>query len=97
VVDGGAHAGESLLGHVLACRGLPPGPLRAPYCCDLRHLVNQGGMPGLIFGPGSIAEAHRPNESIGLREYLTSIEVLIDFVCAWCRSAAPDTYQEREQ
>ncbi len=97
VVDGGARAGEALLGHVLACRGLPPGPLRAPYCCDLRHLVNRGGMPGLIFGPGSIAEAHRPNESIGLREYLTSIEILIDFICAWCGGTAAETQREEDQ
>jgi acetylornithine deacetylase len=86
-----------MLGHILALRGLPPAPVRAPFCCDLRHLVNQGGMPGLIFGPGSIAEAHRPNESIGLREYLTSIEILIDFICAWCGGTAAETQREEEQ
>ncbi len=39
-----------------------------PYGSDLRHLVNTGGTPGVLFGPGDVAGAHRPNESITVRE-----------------------------
>ena len=39
-----------------------------PYGSDLRHLVNAGGTPGVLFGPGDVAGAHRPNESIAVRE-----------------------------
>ena len=39
-----------------------------PYGSDLRHLVNAGGTPGILFGPGDVAEAHRENESIGVDE-----------------------------
>lgn len=39
-----------------------------PYGSDLRHLVNAGGTPGVLFGPGDVANAHREDESIGVVE-----------------------------
>lgn len=39
-----------------------------PYGSDLRHLVNAGGTPGVLFGPGDVSGAHRPNESIAVSE-----------------------------
>ena len=41
-----------------------------PYGSDLRHLVNAGGMPGVLFGPGDVAHAHREDESIGVAELM---------------------------
>ena len=41
-----------------------------PYGSDLRHLVNAGATPGVLFGPGDVAGAHRPNESIAVSELL---------------------------
>ena len=62
-----------------------------PFCCDMRHLVNQGGIPSIIFGPGTIAQAHKPDEHIDLAEYLACIDHLIDFISEWCNTAAePD-------
>ena len=55
-----------------------------PFACDMRHLVNQGGIPAVIFGPGTIAQAHKPDEHIAIGEYLECIEYLIDFIPAWC-------------
>ncbi len=46
-----------------------------PYGSDLRHLVNVGRTPGILFGPGEIRGAHRENESIPVRE-------LLDGACA---------------
>jgi len=60
-----------------------------PFACDMRHLVNQGGIPSIVFGPGTIAEAHRPDERIPLAEYLACIEHLIEMIVAWCDDA-PD-------
>lgn len=54
-----------------------------PFCCDMRHLVNQGGIPSIIFGPGTIAQAHKPDEHIDLGEYVECIEHLIDFIWSW--------------
>ncbi len=39
-----------------------------PYGSDLRHLVNAGSTPGVLFGPGNVSGAHRPNESIAVSE-----------------------------
>lgn len=39
-----------------------------PYGSDLRHLVNAGKTPGILFGPGNVVEAHRENESIAVSE-----------------------------
>lgn len=55
-----------------------------PFCCDMRHLVNQGSIPSIIFGPGAIAQAHKADEHISLREYLQCIDRLIDFIPRWC-------------
>ncbi len=63
-------------GHGHVCPG--------PFACDMRHLVNQGGIPAIIFGPGTIAQAHKPDEHIAVREYLECIEHLIAFIPAWC-------------
>ena len=41
-----------------------------PYGSDLRHLVNAGGTPGVLFGPGDVSGAHRENESIALRDLM---------------------------
>ena len=61
-------------------RNIQPGP----FACDARHLVNQGNIPSVIFGPGSIAQAHKPDEHIDINEYLKCIEHLISFITSWC-------------
>ena len=60
-----------------------------PFCCDMRHLLNQGGVPAIIFGPGTVSEAHRPDESIDVAEYLQCIEHLIGFIEQWCNQTEP--------
>jgi len=72
------------MGGILKRRGADDAARPGPFCCDMRHLVNQGGIPSIIFGPGTIAQAHKPDEYIDLNEYLTCIEHLIDFIWAWC-------------
>jgi acetylornithine deacetylase len=61
-----------------------------PFCCDARHLVNQAAIPTIIFGPGSIAQAHKPDEHIPMADYLASIEYLIEFIGHWCNLDAVD-------
>lgn len=46
------------------------GVVGVPYGSDLRHLVNAGRTPGILFGPGDVSEAHRENESIGVGELM---------------------------
>lgn len=68
----------------LARRGADGAVRHGPFCCDMRHLVNQGGIPGIVFGPGTIAQAHKPDEHIPVDEYLASIGHLIEFIYHWC-------------
>ena len=76
------------MGDVLTDRGLSGQAKAGPFACDMRHLVNQGNIPTIIFGPGSIAQAHKPDETITLQEYLDSIEHLIAFIWSWCNQPA---------
>lgn len=73
---------------VLAARGGEAAIRPGPFCCDMRHLVNQGGIPSLIFGPGSIEQAHKSDEHIVLAEYLEAIEHLVAFIVSWCNGDA---------
>ena len=59
--------------------GFHPGP----FACDMRHLVNRGRIPTMIFGPGEIAQAHKADECVPVEEYLECIEHLIRFIPAW--------------
>ncbi len=73
------HAGE-----VVGRRGGLAKACAGPFACDMRHLVNQAGIPTIIFGPGSIAQAHKPDEHIVVEEYLQCIDHLIEFIASWC-------------
>lgn len=68
-----------------------------PFACDLRHLVNQGEIPGVVFGPGTIVQAHRPDEHILLSEYLACIERLIEAVWSWCNEAPGPEARGKEE
>jgi acetylornithine deacetylase len=42
----------------------------------MRLLINQGGTPTVMFGPGDVRQAHAPNESVPLTEVVTCARVL---------------------
>lgn len=75
------------MGAVLARAGGDGSVHPGPFCCDMRHLVNQGGIPSIIFGPGTIAQAHQPDEYIVVSDYLTAVDHLIAFIVDWCNYA----------
>ncbi len=78
------------MGQVLTERGISGDPKAGPFACDMRHLVNQGNIPTIIFGPGSIAQAHKPDENITLQEYVDCVEHLIAFIWSWCNQPAEE-------
>jgi acetylornithine deacetylase len=57
--------------------GREPTPQGATYGTDARHYV-EAGIPTVVFGPGSIDQAHFPNETIGWSEVLAAEELLVD-------------------
>jgi acetylornithine deacetylase len=38
------------------------------YGSDMRHLVNDGGTPAVLFGPGDVRNAHRPDEFVPIAD-----------------------------
>ncbi|MDQ2653089.1 MAG: ArgE/DapE family deacylase [Chloroflexota bacterium] len=54
------------------------------YGADMRHFVNTGGMPCLMFGAGDVRQAHAPNESIRIDDILTATTILALFIARWC-------------
>ncbi len=56
--------------------GLPSG-------ADARHLQNNGKIPTVLFGPGSLRDAHSIDEHVELSQYFTAIEVLAVMLRDW--------------
>lgn len=75
-------------------RGESGDVIPGPFACDARHLVNQGGIPSVIFGPGTIAQAHKPDEHIEVDEFLAGIEHLIAFIGTWCNEARDRSFED---
>jgi acetylornithine deacetylase len=56
----------------------------APYGSDLRLMVGLGGVPAVHYGPGSVRQAHAPNEYVSLDEMITATKTLIKIVLDYC-------------
>lgn len=63
------------LGDILAARGLDPKAEGGNYGSDAGRLSPRG-IPCVLFGPGSISDAHQPNESVELKEVVTAADVV---------------------
>lgn len=46
------------------------------YGADMRLLVNQGGIPTVLYGPGDVRRAHRPDEFVPIEDLLTVARVI---------------------
>jgi succinyl-diaminopimelate desuccinylase len=63
--------------------GLPPKLGVATYGSDSSVLQNRVGISNIIYGPGSIAQAHQPNEYIEIDELLKSVDVYLHIARAF--------------
>lgn len=68
---------EKIMGQTPSIRG-------CEYGSDARLLNNYGDIPSVVFGPGSIEQAHAINEYVPVDEYLKSIEILAGIIEDWC-------------
>ncbi len=57
----------------------------ATYGADMELFVNLGHIPTIIYGPGSIVHAHKPDEFIAIDEYMTSVKTLALSIYHWCQ------------
>lgn len=76
---GGAH--RSVTGTSPVMRGMP-------YGADMRLLVNEGGVPTVIYGPGDVRRAHAPDEFVPIRDLTTVTEVLALSILRFCGGSA---------
>lgn len=54
------------------------------YGADMRLLVNQGGTPTLLFGPGDVRKAHQPDEYVPIKDLVTTVRTLALTALRFC-------------
>ena len=59
------------------------------YGADMRLLVNQGGIPTMMFGPGNIRVAHQPDEYVPIDELVAAARTLALTIVRFCGSRGP--------
>lgn len=64
--------------------GTAPTVRGCEYGSDARLLTNYGSTPAILYGPGSIRQAHGINEYIDIAQYFTAIEVLAKTIRDFC-------------
>ncbi|MCG8479677.1 MAG: M20/M25/M40 family metallo-hydrolase, partial [Spirochaetales bacterium] len=67
------------LAAVLHTHGLPDTPVGLPFGCDASKIA-RSGVPTVVFGPGSIADAHSRTECISMTEVMTAAAVYRDLI-----------------
>ncbi len=56
-----------------------------PYGADMRLLVNVGGIPTIMFGPGDVRKAHQPDEFVPLANLITCTQTLALTILRFCQ------------
>jgi acetylornithine deacetylase len=54
------------------------------YGSDMRLLIHAGSTPAVLFGPGDVRQAHRPDESVSLSELRTTVRTLALTALRFC-------------
>jgi acetylornithine deacetylase len=57
------------------------------YGADMRHFLNTGGVPCVMFGAGNVRLAHAPNEFIPQEDLLTAVMTTALLIARWCSVA----------
>ena len=52
--------------------------------CDARLYAKIGEMPTIVFGAGSILDAHARDEKIDFNDIVKAAEAMAAFVIEWC-------------
>ena len=51
---------------------------------DCRHLVNQGKIPAVVFGPGGLDQSHTVDESIQIENLISNVKAIALTIYSWC-------------
>lgn len=66
---------------VCADHGLKSTPLGVPFGSDAIKMVSAGGIPTIVFGPGSIDQAHGTDEYVEIAQVVQAAQMLVEM--AW--------------
>jgi acetylornithine deacetylase len=69
---------------ITSIAGRPPVVEAMTYGADMRLLVNEGGIPTVLFGPGNVRKAHQPDESVPIEELMTAAQVITLLALRFC-------------
>ncbi len=64
--------------------GVPARVAGMTYGADMRLLVNEGNTPTVLFGPGDVRNAHRPDEYVPIKELITTVRTLALVALRFC-------------
>lgn len=67
-----------------AVAGVPAPIVGVPYGTDARHLVNTGGIPTVLYGPGDPRHAHREDEVVPIAQLQTVAQALAALIVRFC-------------
>lgn len=86
--------GHSLVDCVQNCFALATGR-KSVVCgfeaaCDAMMFNRYSDTPAMVFGPGQLGLAHRPDEYMDLRQYLEAIKILALTIAAYCGAKPAD-------
>jgi acetylornithine deacetylase len=80
-----SHSVVRMLGECAAhVRGTAPGLEGATYGSDLRLLVNEAGIPSVLFGPGGDRRAHMPDELVAVDQVVDVARTLALMIVRFC-------------
>lgn len=69
---------------IAAVTGHPPRIEGMTYGADMRLLVNEGGIPTVLYGPGNVRQAHRPDEFVPIDDLMTVARVIAVLATRFC-------------
>ncbi len=69
---------------VSAVTGRETTPTGLPCGADARFFANLGGMDTIVMGPGSISDAHKPNEYVRVKDFIDAVKAYACLICEWC-------------
>jgi acetylornithine deacetylase len=75
---------QALCGALGDASGTPARVEGMTYGADMRLLVNEGGTPALLFGPGDVRRAHRPDEYVPVNSLITATRTLALLALRFC-------------
>jgi acetylornithine deacetylase/succinyl-diaminopimelate desuccinylase family protein len=80
IVAAAEQAASAVLGRPIRAAGFSA-------TCDMTYLVDPGGIPTVILGPGEIGVAHQANEHIAIDQMVLAVAVYLKTIEAWLREA----------